>query len=693
MKAMNRKAIRIDHQLVNAVLPEPPQAFADEITALLAALPDEKNMSASPKRYAAAVILAMLLLMLAAGALAAALLGGREFAQRYLSPKAAQTQSSAFTAAELAEICALAQEKNYVLPDGLLERMQNAQDGFDKEELLRAVVKTELGFYPAAWSIEEQYWYEQLLLACGLLDDVQASLPQENEISQQQAEDRAISCIRERFDGQFEPSDGAAYQRYITFGEYKASQYKQGRMWNVVYEAQDLYHDSYRLQIWADGTIELAEIYARSLSTKDAMLNEITDRFRDVYGSHADWDEQTWMAYSQALHESMDHKTQAPSKSLRMILLQTYAPVPADAAISREAALAAAMASAALSSNALSRATALYLPGQDATYWKVTLHCADGETVMVEINAQTGEAGELLQAAAGDSWARPYVLEENIPATVSVRTSTSAGAFAREDGMPAIWESAKFSDDYWQTLNEYGYHSDTGSKLYDQWCQAYGFDVAFWPDGPYAIDYIWHETYGAQAMVLPGIATDAYISREQAIAIAREQAPSGNSVQAAAHIWLFAGMTETPVWKVEWRETAGVDTSVLLRTSYVDALSGEMMDEQAYLQRMTPAAGMDDDWHETVWQAGDISMEQAVQAARGAAHSLSAGIWTQSELEAFLVQAQLYEGSYEDAERFWVIAFYRAAFGCENSDITIILDAADGAIINYAIAPAETSNG
>lgn len=693
MKKMNKQAISMDRQLVNAALPEPPQAYADEIAALLAALPEEKSAARLPRRYPAAVILAMLLLMLAAGALAAALLGGKEFAQRYVSPKAAQTQSSAFTAAELAEICALAQQKDFVLPDGLLERMQNAPDGMDKEELLRAVVKTELGFYPAAWSVENQYWYEQLLLECGLIDAAQAGLPAEEEVDQQQAEAIAVSCIRERFDAQFDPSDGAVYQRYAAFGAYKANEYKQGRMWSMVYEAQDLYHDSYRLQIWADGTIELAEVYAQGLSTQGAMLNEITDRFRDVYGSHEDWQEQTWVAYSQALHESMDNARQTPSTSVRMILLQTYATVPAEIAISREAALNTAMACAALPQDALSHATALYLPGQDAAYWKVTLHGTDGKDVMIEINAQTGEAGAVLSLAAGDSWARPYVLEQNIPAEISVRTSTAVVFSARQEDMPAIWESEAYADWYWQALNEYGYNGDTGSKLYDQWCQAYGFDTAFWPDGPYAIDHIWHEVYGAQAASLPGIARQEYLSREQAVAIAQHEKPSGSSVQAAAHIWLFAGMAETPVWKIEWRETAGVDNSVLLATSYVDALTGALLDAQAYYQRMAQDQNTDDDWRETAWQAGDLTMEQAVDCARSAAASLSAGIWTQSEQEAFIVEAQLYAGSYEGAQRFWVVTFYREAFGRENSDITIILDAADGTVMNNAVTPAETSNG
>lgn len=153
------------------------------------------------KKLSTGLVLVIVLLLIAVTALAVALLGGKDFVDKIMAPKAAETDSDSFTQEEINEILRIAAENNLVLSEQDMYILTHLEEtGYFKEELMRRFVKTEYGFYPDAWPIEVQHWYEEMLEACGLDDGVICNvLPEDDEYTQEQILTIAQNFIHDIF--------------------------------------------------------------------------------------------------------------------------------------------------------------------------------------------------------------------------------------------------------------------------------------------------------------------------------------------------------------------------------------------------------------------------------------------------------------------------------------------------------------
>ena len=163
-----KRVVKINKETLDAMLPPIPADFEQDMRNMLFAMPAETGKKGKPmkKRISVGFVLAVVFTLLAASALAAVLLGGKDFVEQIMAPKAVENTSQNFTKEEIAEILKIAEENNLTLSDVDVYRLNHlGESGYSKEELMRRFVKTEYGFYPAAWPIEVQPWYEQLLKA------------------------------------------------------------------------------------------------------------------------------------------------------------------------------------------------------------------------------------------------------------------------------------------------------------------------------------------------------------------------------------------------------------------------------------------------------------------------------------------------------------------------------------------------
>ncbi|MBR3742369.1 MAG: hypothetical protein IKN04_18255, partial [Clostridia bacterium] len=167
-----KRTLQVNKDFINAVLPPVPADFERDMKELILSMPAERPQREEKtvkREFSVGLALACVLALLAVTALAAVLLGGKDFVDQIMAPKAAETDSFNFTKEEIAEILRIAAENNLTLSDEDMYRLNHLDEsGYDKEELMRRFVKTEYGFYPDAWPIEVQHWYEQMLKAAGL---------------------------------------------------------------------------------------------------------------------------------------------------------------------------------------------------------------------------------------------------------------------------------------------------------------------------------------------------------------------------------------------------------------------------------------------------------------------------------------------------------------------------------------------
>ncbi len=223
------------------------------------------------KKLPAAFILTVVLVLLAAGALAAILLGSKDFAGEVMAPIAANDSSEKWTLEQTNEIIRLAEKNGLAVTEEIRKHLNDA-DGTYKESLMRAFVKIDLGFYPASWSIEDQAWYDELLVKCGLKEERTRFLPENGEASESQAESIAVQYIREQFSKDAQVTDQGVYTRYV---QYMLSEDKAGsrrKIWDIEYEAKPQEAPSFYICILSDGTVLEEESHMRTNAGEDPPL-------------------------------------------------------------------------------------------------------------------------------------------------------------------------------------------------------------------------------------------------------------------------------------------------------------------------------------------------------------------------------------------------------------------------------------
>ena len=542
------------------------------------------------------MIIALTLLLIALGALAAVILTQKEFVDQVLSPKASQSTSDSFTQREMEDILRLAEENGVIIPERVLTDIKRMAVHY-KEETMRLFAKAELGFYPSTWSIEDQAWYNRILLESGLADRQTHFVPEGDEISGQQALDIVNAYIRDHYDASAMVTEPSAYRRHMTYHAYSDNPYSKGMQWYIEYEPLDHNHSQYTFLLLSDGTVKEAKRTLGLLEEGHEPLipAEVMDLYRDTYGGHMDWAMETWISFHDALHESAKTYAVEPDSNAGILLGQRYA-LPDDAVIPREDAIDAARKAVAAAGGPDEetlrgeyRAYAIYLLDEPGPVWKVTFSGTAGNAGkgihMAQIDARTANAVHADIFKSIGFWCEPYVLSSLVP---SIQPSLPAST-PRPDGMPKIWYSDVAPDYYWQALDAVGYNGDTAARLMNKWQSEYGDDPLFWPLEAQAIDGIWHNL-GEGATVLPGLPAPGDISFDKALEIARKAlrelyagvrdgAYLDSLKTAAAFTFNTPGMGDRQ-WVIHFVEITPVTSSIF---DYVamDAVTGEVLGTKA----------------------------------------------------------------------------------------------------------------
>lgn len=347
----------------------------------------EKNVR---KKLSTALVLALVLALLAVGALAAALLSGRQFVSEVMEPRAQKSQTDWWTKDEVAEIMRAAEERGIAFAPEDRERIL-AADGQYKEELMRLFVKLDLGFYPSAWSIEDQAWYDALLVEGGLTDERRYFLPEAGEIPQAAAVAAAQEAIAKQHGGPVALENESVYRRHVTYGLQDIGTGEREKIWYVEYQSLDVRHDGYVVYMRPDGGV--AEVICfPGAGNADATPTQVMDSYIDILGSMDTWDVETWVTLQRDMQSAAERNPEIRyGRRADAVLRQAYG-LPDAQAVGRDEALS--LAEAALPEDAEAAphmAYALYLLGEEVPVWKAVLPTGVGGTWLVELNAYTGE--------------------------------------------------------------------------------------------------------------------------------------------------------------------------------------------------------------------------------------------------------------------------------------------------------------
>ena len=533
-----KRTLRVNKECMNAFLPPIPADFERDMKDLILSMPAEtpqREEKTVKRTFSAGLILACVLILLAATALAAVLLGGKDFVDQIMAPKAAETASDSFTKEEIEEILRIAAENNLTLSDEDMYRLHHLDEsGYFKEELMRRFVKTEYGFYPDAWPIEVQHWYEQMLRAAGLQEGPQVNvLPEGDEYTQEQILTIARDFIHEKYDPDVNLDDPDKYRRFMTYRESRLGENLKYRQWNLDYEARDLYGTDYSLTLDSAGNIKneysVEGILGTSYRTRGQFM---IDRFMRVYGDQfgfINWDSEMLLKYQEAMKHRLEMEENGHFLSQEYPILDMTYLLPDDTMLSKDAAIEKAKeACGELDYDTLysNSQVAVCMEADGRPVWKVSLQ-VQGGYVFAQLDAKTGEAliADTDLTAGFAEW-RKYVTEEYWrenrfqPSYYHDPTPNPVPGWR----LPAFWGNTDIAPEwYWERLNATGYGEETEDALYEGWLSQYGYDTHFWPLEAQAIEILTQlgDEPDFSIIDFPGLPTEGDLSPEEALRIAK----------------------------------------------------------------------------------------------------------------------------------------------------------------------------
>lgn len=598
-----KQAMKINQETVNAALPSIPQAFEQQMCDMIRHLPEQRKETPVMKRkISVGLVLALVLMLLAVSALAAALLGSRDFVDQIMAPMARQNQEEdRYTDAQLQEILRIAEENDIHLPENILARLEKSEDGEYKEELMRVFLKTEYGFYPSAWPLEVQHWYEEMLEACGQGDGHIASvLPEgEDELSRQEALEKAIAFLRQTYGETADLTDPEHYRLHMQYTETIVNPYLKTREWYLEFEALDLVSNIYYLTMAQDGTIESHSMCGGIYAPSSQMRGQfISDRFALVYGNgygQTQWTTELLQEFQKALRHRID--TEGESSVLareKHVLYQTYPAYDEAGMISADEAWQIAldfMKDYPLNELYSSGMPVILMAGENGPVWK-TMVVVDREKnrigrAYIEMDARTGKiTASDTSFESSQEW-RVYVTEayweKNKPAAAI--SPAHAGPTVRPDHKPWMWYNEMFPGWYWEKLDAVNYNGDTAGDLMNAWYRDYGEDSLFWPLEAQAIDFYWHNIYGEGDAAFPGLPSDTDVPQAEALAIARAEWENRYSrvlgemnltmedVICGVSFWFNRPQRDVNCWQFTLMNKAGG----VLGYAYLDARDGSVL--------------------------------------------------------------------------------------------------------------------
>lgn len=331
------------------------------------------------KKISLALVLVIALLIISAGAVAAVILNSREFVDQIVTPMAETSTTEKWTEDEIASIIQLAEKNGVPIPDAV--RDAAAYGEMEKESLILSFAKNDLDPFVGAWSIEDQAWYDQLMVRLGYHDAQTHVLPEGDELSEDKIMRAVISYIHDKFGVSDEILDGNMYKKYT---EYRQLLNEDGsfqpRKWYISIQSNDPTKYRYDFTVTPAGIIDKAVMRpgARSMSGA-ASDDDILDYYYDRYGRHYQWTQDVWEALQQDMKRSVEkHGLQG---NLSVFLTRQEYGTPDNRSISKDDAIDAAFKAISAQSNIsddelkkeFTHTNALYLVGKNSPVWKVAL--------------------------------------------------------------------------------------------------------------------------------------------------------------------------------------------------------------------------------------------------------------------------------------------------------------------------------
>lgn len=163
------------------------------------------------------------------------------------------------------EIRSIMERNGRKMPERSISAPSHSKDG-----VLRMLFSTEFGGTLGEWRVEDQAWYADITVALGLCDSSELRIPQDGEITQEQAVQIAKDYLHSKIDADMILEDRTKYQCTV---QYVADSTWRAR-WYIEFSTQDpLDNTLFQIQISPCGEVDEVNSYLSEYQAEDADLN------------------------------------------------------------------------------------------------------------------------------------------------------------------------------------------------------------------------------------------------------------------------------------------------------------------------------------------------------------------------------------------------------------------------------------
>ena len=297
------------------------------------------------KKLSAGLVLAIVMMLIAAVALAVTLLTHQEVVEQVAVPLAVDNDTgvgvnNTYNAEELAELVRNLNENGITLEENnrIMQSLQNGQ-GYYEEETIMEICRQAFGGNYYTWTLEQQDWYEGLMVKIGFHETYQTRMPGEGNMKYEDAEAFAFRKIRETYGQDLLLEDRSIWQLSRQFYvENPGDPASAG--WSFSLEPKDIDHGQYYVRFSdndPEGSVSVgADIYDWS---QPYTGEELLSHFNAVYTwNHGQWPQEAWQRLHEMLQGAEIEPTNREAQALKAFRITEY-PVPGEKDISREIAI------------------------------------------------------------------------------------------------------------------------------------------------------------------------------------------------------------------------------------------------------------------------------------------------------------------------------------------------------------------
>ena len=297
------------------------------------------------KKLSTGLVLVIVLMLIAAVALAVTLLTHQEIVEQVAVPLAVDNDASVgvnkiYNAEELAELVRSMNENGITLEENnrIMQALQNGQ-GYYEEETIMEICRQAFGGNYYTWTLEQQDWYEGLMVKIGFHETYQTRMPGEGNMKYEDAEAFAFRKIRETYGQDLLLEDRSIWQLSRQFYvENPGDPASAG--WSFSLEPKDIDHGQYYVRFSdndPEGSVSVgADIYDWS---QPYTGEELLSHFNAVYTwNHGQWPQEAWQRLHEMLQGAEIEPTSREAQALKAFRITEY-PVPGEKDISREIAI------------------------------------------------------------------------------------------------------------------------------------------------------------------------------------------------------------------------------------------------------------------------------------------------------------------------------------------------------------------